>query len=109
MANGKKPNKLDEYEYVECRLRRHQWDGPKMFALSEKRTSFVVMRFTCRTCKMERTDVYTRMGDLDHRYYRPPTGYHIQYEENEERLTTRDVARWMIRRQRQGELPMYEE
>lgn len=120
MANGKKGNGkktltqiLDGYQFPGCRLRRHQWQDPKIYGMKEAGQNYVVFRFTCASCKSERTDIYTRMGELANRYYRMANGYLIHYSEAMreagERLTTREVARWMIRQMRQGELPTFDE
>jgi len=116
MANGNRSaeRKLVDYEFMGCRLRRHQWEEKGKYLLKVERDKYVVFRYACLTCTAERTDIFDKNGELDERRYKMPRGYGFHYTEAEraanQRVTTRTVARFLIRQHlRDGDLPELEE
>lgn len=105
--------KLDPKERVrlqelrnQCRLRRHWMDTyvPPFF---EKTGAFIgcqiIMHWRCETCGTIRHDGLGTDYSLWARRYEYPDGY--QLDTDEERPTSEDLRRWMVKRNRALGIP----
>lgn len=89
--------RLDQ-AHLECRLMyNHPFElvDPSELSISSKFTGKHKQGFRCPRCGTERLDVWNWLGELMHRRYHYPEGYHIP---STERPTAKDLRKEFMRR-----------
>lgn len=70
------------YQFSDCRgILRHAWDEVDSDWASPNRDGTTPMTLRCQRCGTERRDVIDRNGEVAHRRYIYPIGYHIDGDE----------------------------